>query len=157
MIGEEIGMVCRCKPRFGDFLKFRKSDSSANIFYPAMGGDVGYDFLAIEEIVIEAHGSAIVRTGLQVEIPEDYWGVIRTRSGYGVKQNIQMLHGTIDSSFRGDILVRAYNHGDRDFKVRKGDRIAQLVILPKIILPLEEVGKLTKTVRGSKGLGSTGR
>ncbi len=143
--------------RFGGFLKFRKCDPSARIYYPMMKGDVGYDFLAINEVVVKARGSAIVKTGLQVEIPEDYWGVIRTRSGYSVKNNVQMLHGTIDSSFRGEIVVKVYNHSDEDFKVLKGDRIAQLVILPKVVLPLKEVDELTKTDRGFKGLGSTGR
>ena len=143
--------------RSDSLLKFKKLDPSANIFHPIMDGDVGYDFLAIHEVVVKARGSAMVKTGLQLEIPEDYWGVIRTRSGYGVKNDVQMLHGTIDSSFRGAIIVKVYNHGAKNFKIRKGDRIAQLVILPKVVLPLKEVEELTKTDRGSKGLGSTGR
>jgi len=147
----------RVDMRFGGFLKFKKLDPNAKIFYPMLKGDVGYDFLAINEVIVKAKSSAIVRTGLSLEIPEDYWGVIRTRSGYGVKNNLQLHHGTIDSSFRGEITIKVYNHGNEDYKIARGDRIAQLIIMPKIILPLREVSELTKTDRGFSGLGSTGK
>lgn len=147
----------RVDMRFGGVLKFKKVDPAAKIYYPMMKGDVGYDLAAITDAVVKARSSLCLKTGLQIEIPEDYWGVIRTRSGYGVKKDVQLLHGTIDASFRGEIIIKVYNHGGEDFQIVKGDRIAQLVLLPKIILPLKEVTELTKTERGFKGLGSTGK
>jgi len=70
---------------------------------------------------------------------------------------LQLHHGTIDSSYRGEITVKVFNHGNEDYKITCGDRIAQLVILPKITLPLKEVKELTQTERGFSGMGSTGK
>ena len=81
------------------------------------------------------------------------------RSGLAAKSNITVLNtpGTIDSDYRGEIKVIIYNHGDYDFVINNGDRIAQMVLSPVIRIELEEVKDLPKTIRGEGGFGSTGK
>ena len=81
------------------------------------------------------------------------------RSGLAAKNNITVLNtpGTIDSDYRGEIKVIIYNHGDYDFVINNGDRIAQMVLSPVIRMELEEVKDLPKTIRGEGGFGSTGK
>jgi dUTP pyrophosphatase len=90
---------------------------------------------------------------------EDYEIQIRPRSGLAAKNNITVLNtpGTIDSDYRGEIKVIIYNHGDNDFVINNGDRIAQMVLSPVIRMELEEVKDLPKTIRGEGGFGSTGK
>jgi dUTP pyrophosphatase len=139
------------------FLHYQKLVPDAKIDIPAYKNDVGYDVHSIEEKVIKAKSSTEIRTGLAFEIPEDYFALIRTRSGYGVKNSLQCHHGTIDPNFRGEVTVRIYNHGDQDYKVSKGDKICQLVLYPRIVIPLKEEKVLTPSERGTRGYGSTGK
>ena len=90
---------------------------------------------------------------------ENYEIQIRPRSGLAAKSNITVLNtpGTIDSDYRGEIKVIIYNHGDTDFVINNGDRIAQMVLSPVITMELEEVKELPKTIRGEGGFGSTGK
>jgi len=142
---------------FGGILKFKKLVKEAKITYPVMQSDVGYDMCSIEDKVIKPSTSEIVHTGLAFEIPEDYYALVRTRSGYGVKNSLQLHHGLIDPGYRNEITVCIYNHSATEYRVSKGDKVAQLVILPRIVLPLKEVSELHPSERNLKGLGSTGR
>ena len=101
-------------------------------------------------------GSATIDTGVHVEIPEGCVGFIKSKSGLMCNHGI-VTDGTIDSHYTGSIRVRLFNHTDEDYHFKSGDKIAQLVILPCVLLPLEQVDSLEETDRGDNGFGSTGR
>jgi dUTP pyrophosphatase len=120
----------------------------------------GMDVRAAVEtpIVIKPGERALIPTGLQMALPEGYEAQIRPRSGLAIRNGITMLNtpGTIDADYRGEVKVIAINHGEEEFVVNHGDRIAQVVIAPVTQLPLLEVDKLDETGRGEGGFGSTG-
>ena len=124
-------------------------------------GASGMDLMAFvkEKIVIKPQTSSLIPTGLSVAFSEDYEIQIRPRSGLAAKNNISVLNtpGTIDSDYRGEIKVIIYNHGDTNFIINNGDRIAQMVLSPVIKMDLEETIDLPKTMRGEGGFGSTGK
>ena len=124
-------------------------------------GASGMDLTAFIEkpISVKSKTSLLIPTGLSVAFQEKYEIQIRPRSGLAAKNNITVLNtpGTIDSDYRGEIKVIIYNHGDDDFIINNGDRIAQMVLSPIIKMDLEEVKDLPKTIRGEGGFGSTGK
>ena len=124
-------------------------------------GASGMDLLAFlkNPINVKPKTSSLVSTGLSVAFSTDYEIQIRPRSGLAAKNNISVLNtpGTIDSDYRGEIKVIIYNHGDTNFIINNGDRIAQMVLSPVIKMELEESNKLPTTIRGEGGFGSTGR
>jgi dUTP pyrophosphatase len=140
-------------------VEFCKLDMRAIIPSYATHGSVGMDLVAIEGVGFAPGGLGKVRTGLAVRIPEGYEGQIRPRSGLAAKHGITVLNspGTIDSDYRGEILVLLVNHGGWLFEVSAGDRIAQLVICPVAHADVAFVPFLDDTDRGAGGFGSTGR
>ena len=124
-------------------------------------GSSGLDLTAFIEkkIVIKPGENALVPTGISIAIPEDTEVQIRPRSGLAAKNNISVLNtpGTIDSDYRGEIKVILFNHGDNNFVVNNGDRIAQMILCPIIKMELEETDILPETIRGEGGFGSTGK
>ena len=108
-------------------------------------------------ITIKPKTSCLIPTGLSVAFSEDYEVQIRPRSGLAAKNNISVLNtpGTIDSDYRGEIKVIIYNHGNKDFLVNNGDRIAQMILTPVVKMELEEANDLPETIRGEGGFGST--
>ena len=122
----------------------------------AHAADAGLDLYATDDQIVPAGGSALFDTGVCVEIPEGYVGFLKSKSGLNVKHGIQS-EGVIDSGYTGAILVKLYNHGDKDYAVRVGDKITQLVILPILTPELELVAELDETERGAGGFGSSGR
>ena len=120
----------------------------------------GMDIRAAVEtpIVIKPGERTLIPTGLQMALPEGYEAQIRPRSGLAIRNGITMLNspGTIDADYRGEVKVIAINHGQEEFVVNHGDRIAQMVIAPVTQLPLLEVEALDETDRGEGGFGSTG-
>jgi dUTP pyrophosphatase len=147
----------RVNIRWQGFLRYKKLAKDARIDIPVFKGDAGYDIHSIEDKIIKAKSSEIVRTGIAIEVEEDYWCELRTRSGMGIKNCLQVHMGTIDSGYREEITVKIYNHGTQDHQIKKGDKIVQLVIHPRIVIPLKEEQQLRPAERGLKGLGSTGR
>ena len=121
-------------------------------------GDAGMDIRSNEDTTIRAYGWSTVDTGLYIIIPFGYEGQMRTRSGLAAKKGIQVLNspGTIDSGYRDELKVILINHGQWAYKVKKGDRIAQLVISPMTQAQLEEVYELNKDDDRGGGFGSTG-
>ena len=101
-------------------------------------------------------GSATIDTGVHVQIPECCVGFIKSKSGLMVNHGIT-TDGTIDCGYTGSIRVKLFNHSSEAYEFKAGDKIAQLVIVPCVLLPLEEVESLEKTARGNGGFGSTGR
>lgn len=101
---------------------------------------------------------ALIPTGIAVAIPPGYEGQVRPRSGLAIRHGIALVNapGTIDADYRGEIQVIAINLGSEAFEVRRGDRIAQLVIAPVLEVEIEVVEALAETERGAGGFGSTG-
>ena len=101
---------------------------------------------------------ALIPTGLALELPPGYEAQVRPRSGLALKHGVTLLNspGTIDSDYRGELMVIMINHGTEPFLVRRGDRIAQLVIAPVASVEIVAVEALGGTVRGRGGFGSTG-
>ena len=124
-------------------------------------GSSGVDLSAFldKEVVIKPNSSELIPTGLQVAIPEELEIQIRPRSGLAAKESIGVLNspGTIDSDYRGELKIILFNHGNNDFIVNNGDRIAQMVLVPILKMEFEEVDSLPNTVRGQGGFGSTGK
>ncbi len=124
-------------------------------------GASGMDLNAFVEkpVTIKSKTSTLIPTGLSVAFSEDYEIQIRPRSGLAVKNNITILNtpGTIDSDYRGEIKVLIFNHGNADFIINNGDRIAQMILSPVVKIDLEVINDLPETIRGEDGFGSTGK
>jgi dUTP pyrophosphatase len=129
-----------------------------NAAIPTRGseGAAGYDIASVENTVIPALGRAAVSTGISIRVPDGTYGRIAPRSGLAYKYGIDVLAGVIDSDYTGEVKVILYNTSERDYIVKSGDRIAQLV-LEQIVTPdVAVVLDLNDTTRGSGGFGSTG-
>ena len=124
-------------------------------------GSSGLDLSAFinKKVVVKPNSSELIPTGLQVAIPGEFEIQIRPRSGLAAKESIGVLNspGTIDSDYRGELKIILFNHGDKDFIINNGDRIAQMVLVPIFKMEFEEVDSLPDTVRGQGGFGSTGK
>ena len=118
--------------------------------------DVGYDLYSREDIMILERGSHCFDTGVHIAIPVGYAGMLKSKSGLNVKENITS-EGVIDPGYTGSICVKLYNNGDRAVRIREGQKISQLVIMPVITPELELTDSLEETERGSGGFGSTGK
>lgn len=117
--------------------------------------DVGYDLYSREDIMILERGNHKFDTGVHVAIPVGYAGMIKSKSGLNVNENITS-DGVIDPDYTGSICVKLYNNGDRPVRIREGQKISQLVIMPVITPELELTDSMEETERGNGGFGSTG-
>lgn len=125
-------------------------------------GAAGYDLYAVTPKYIQIINSksiAKISTGISLEIPDGYFGAVFARSSLATKNGIRPANcvGVIDSDYRGEIIVPLYNDSDKDFIVKTGDRIAQLIIMPYQNIDFVETDILNDTERGSGGFGSTGK
>ena len=118
--------------------------------------DAGLDLYSQENQIVSAKEAGYFDTGVHIEIPKGFVGMLKSKSGLNVKFGI-VSEGVIDAGYTGSIVVKLYNHSGYDYRVKRGDKISQLVILPIITPELEEVKELEQTSRGSGGFGSTGR
>ncbi len=119
-------------------------------------GDAGADLKAIHATVIGPRSRELVATGISLELPEGYAGLIWPRSGPAVKLGLDCGAGVIDSHYRGEIKVLLFNHSDDEIKIQPGDRIAQLVIQKVETVIFTPSNELSETTRSSAGFGSTG-
>jgi len=112
-----------------------------------------------EPIILKTGKRGLVPTGLIMEIPKGHEGQIRPRSGLAYKNGVTCLNtpGTIDADYRGEVMVLLVNHGEEDFEIERGMRIAQMVIAPVMQVQIMEGSLASDTERGSGGFGSTGR
>ncbi len=124
----------------------------------ATDGAAGMDAVSAEDVTIPPGGRHAVATGLALAIPAGFEVQVRPRSGLALKHGITVPNtpGTIDSDYRGELKVILINHGARSFAIRRGDRVAQLVLAPVTRAAWVEVAELDETVRGEGGFGSTG-
>lgn len=141
-------------------LNVKKLDAKACL--PTYGSEyaAGADLYARTEepLRISPHSTAFVHTGLAMEIPAGFVGLIYARSGLACKKGLAPANkvGVIDSDYRGEIIVALYNHSEAPITIEDGDRIAQIVITPYLAVRYQEVSELEETARGQGGFGSTG-
>ncbi|PKP53874.1 MAG: dUTP diphosphatase [Bacteroidetes bacterium HGW-Bacteroidetes-1] len=155
--GTHVGDSFKLRPK--NLIGFKKIHPDAVIPQRADTGCAGYDLTSIMDIVIPAHKSALVKTGL-IWQPSDLIELqIRPRSGLAAKHMITVLNtpGTVDESYRGEICVILMNHSDIDYTVNKGDRIAQAVFAPILNVVVAEIEEVNATIRGDGAMGSTGK
>jgi dUTP pyrophosphatase len=121
-------------------------------------GDAGVDLYAAEPIHLEPGERALVGTGIAVAIPEGHAGLVAPRSGLAVRHGLSIVNapGVVDAGYRGEVKVNLVNIGAEPVDVSRGDRIAQLVVVPVAAVEFVEVPDLDATARGDGGFGSTG-
>lgn len=138
-------------------LKIKKLCYDAIVPTRGSDGAVGYDLYSSEDAIVPCQaGRALVGTGITTVLPPGVYGRVAPRSGLAVKHCINVGAGVIDPDYTGEIKVVLFNHGMNDFEVKKGDRIAQLVLERCETPPIEEISIVEDTERGSGGFGSTG-
>lgn len=143
-------------------IRVARLEHAADLPLPAYAsaGSAGLDLRAAitGEIELAPAGRAMVPTGLVLEIPPGYEGQVRPRSGLAIRHGVTMANppGTIDSDFRGELQVLLVNLGEEPFTLRRGDRVAQLVVAPVTRIEWDETANLSPTGRGIGGFGSTG-
>ena len=122
-------------------------------------GAAGMDLRAAEDMTLKPGARGLVPTGLAIALPQGFEAQVRPRSGLAVKHGVTVLNspGTVDSDYRGEIKVPLINHGEQDFVITRGDRIAQLVVAPVTRIVWQETQELDDTARGAGGFGSSGR
>ncbi|MBR5535704.1 MAG: dUTP diphosphatase [Clostridia bacterium] len=141
-------------------VNIKKLDPKATI--PTYGSEFAagcdlYSCLA-EAVTIEPHQTILIKTGIALEVPQGYAGLIYARSGLASKRNLAPANkvGVVDADYRGEVMVALHNHGTTPQVVEHGERIAQMVIAPFLTANFIEVDTLSDTVRGEGGFGSTG-
>lgn len=141
-------------------VRIKKIDDRAVV--PTYGSEysAGADLYAIldEGLEIPPHATSFVHTGISLEIPEGYCGLIFARSSMGAKRGLAPANkvGVIDADYRGEVMVALHNHSDSIATVEPGERVAQLAIVPFLKAEFEVADELSDTVRGVGGFGSTG-
>lgn len=132
-----------------------------NAVLPSYGSDyaAGADLYACNAVTVEPGATEFVQTGLALEVPAGYAGLVYARSGLACKKGLAPANkvGVIDADYRGEIMVALYNHSFQAVEIEPGERVAQLVITPYLTAVFEETEELSDTVRGEGGFGSTGR
>ena len=121
--------------------------------------DAAYDLRSRVDLELPVGRSVLIPAGFRMELPVGYEAQVRPRSGLALKHNITLTNspGTIDAGYRGEVGVIVFNHGPEVFAVRRGDRIAQMVIAQLPQIELETTDELSDTLRGEGGFGSSGR
>ena len=118
--------------------------------------DAGFDLYTPYEFTVKAGDAAVVRTGVHMIIPQNYCGLIVSKSGLLTKHNLTTT-GLVDADYTGEIMVNIQNHGHKDFHFHRGEKITQIMILPVPEVELNLVSTLPETERGVNGFGSSGK
>jgi dUTP pyrophosphatase len=139
-------------------LKVKRLNPAALLPAYARAGDAGLDLFAVQSATIAPGATALVGTGIAIELPPGTEAQVRPRSGLALKHGITVLNtpGTIDEGYRGEVGVILINHGHGPFVVEAGMKIAQLVVSPRVEVAVTEVAELQDSERGAGGFGSTG-
>lgn len=136
-------------------VKFKKLDNKAIPFSYSRENDACMDVYSVENLTLMPKETRIVHTGIAVEVPTGYEGIVRGRSGLASK-GISVHFGTIDETYRGDVGIIMTNNTMSPFTIEIGNRIAQFTVKPVLRIELEEVKELSDTERGTQGYGSSG-
>ena len=138
-------------------LLIEKLDKSAKMPAYAMPGDAGMDVFVNEEKTLKPGERYLFSTGIKIAVPEGHVALVWDKSGLASKQGLTTLGGVIEWSYRGEYKLILHNTSDQPYDVKKGDKLAQMLIQSVESVTIEEVEKLSDTERGSGGFGSTGR
>jgi len=137
-------------------LKIKKLNAGAKVPTYAHAHDAGFDLCAIDEVVIPTGGRVLVGTGVAIEIPDGYVGLVWDKSGLSNNHGLKTLGGVIDAGYRGEVKVGIINLSDTDYKIEAGHKVAQMLIQKVEHAEFVEVAELSDTMRGDCGFGSTG-
>lgn len=141
-------------------VRFQKLDPRAVCPHYGSADAAGADLYAIldEPLTLEAGQTALVHTGLAVEIPTGFVGLVCARSGLATKRGLAPANkvGVIDADYRGEIMVALHNHSSEPQTIEHGERVAQLILMPYLTAAYEETDALSDTIRGEGSFGSTG-
>ncbi len=141
-------------------LKVEKLPHCAGLPEYKTEGAAGMDIMAAvdEPVTLKPLERALIPTGIKIELPHGYEAQIRPRSGLAIKSGITLSNcvGTIDEDYRGEVCVGMINLSNEEFTIKRGDRIAQMLIAPVVRAEITVTGELTSTVRGAGGFGHTG-
>lgn len=139
-------------------LKVKKLVSHAMVPEKAHTGDLGYDLFASDQVLIHAGETQLVPTGISVEFPKGYGALIRDRSSVATKRGLFVVAGVIDNGYTGEIKVALHNSTEGFQTIYRGDKIAQLILIPTVDFSVELVDEITSNDgRGEHGFGSTGK
>ena len=138
-------------------LKFLRLNKDAQIPLYVRPGDCAFDIYSVEKVTLGKGKILPIKTGIASEIPPGYFVSFRGRSGLAAKFGIDVFGGVIDSTYRGEWMVILANLGPKAYKIEKGERIAQGILQEIPAIKIVEVKKLSESVRGEKGFGSSGR
>lgn len=130
----------------------------AGAFFPdrAHDTDAGADLRSPVDAVVPARGSCVIDTGVHIQLPHGYVGMLKSKSGLNVWHGITS-EGVIDEGYTGLIKVKLYNHSDEPYSIMRGDKVTQLVVMPCEYVGFEQVDALEDSDRGDNGYGSTGK
>jgi len=137
-------------------LKVKKLDAGATIPLSAHQGDLGCDLFALDDTRLPAQTQVKVHTGIAVEFPKGWGGIIKDRSSMASAQ-IYTSAGVIDEGYRGEIMILMRNENEEEYLINKGDKIAQMILVETRDWSIEEVDELNDTSRSDGGFGSTGK
>jgi dUTP pyrophosphatase len=141
-------------------VRFRKLHKDARAPEKAHEDDAGWDLFAIENVTIKKGGWALVHTGIAIELPSSqdviFEAQVRGRSGLRLRHGLFVPTGTIDTGYRGDVGCIVFNASDEKYKVKKGQKICQLVVATLPHTSFVEAEELSESLRGEGGFGSTG-
>lgn len=137
-------------------IKIKKVHQNAKIPKYALPGDAGMDLFAIEDKTVKPNEIIAVKTGISIELPNNYVGLIWDKSGLALKSGIKTMGGVIDSGYRGEIAVILTNLSKDAYEIKRGEKIAQLLIQKIESAEILEVNELNNTERNEGGFGSTG-
>ncbi len=138
-------------------LKIKKLHKDAKLPTKGHPGDAGMDFYAIEDVVFAPGARGQVRTGVAIEIPEGYVGLIWDKSSLSFNQGLKTLGGVIDAGYRGEIIMSLLNTSDKEFTLEKDHKVAQMIIQKFEDCEIVEADELPDTIRGAGREGSTGK
>ena len=139
-------------------IKIKLLNESAILPEKQHDSDAGYDLFSIEKIILKPNEIHKVKTGIAIQIPTNYGGLVLPRSGLSSKHGISLINtpGLIDSGYRGELLIPLINHSVNEYEIDKHERIAQLIIIESPEVNIEVASDLDDSDRDSKGFGSTG-
>lgn len=134
------------------------TNNAQNLQLPKKEGDVGYDLVTSEDVWIQPRTwtSVCVATGVRVKVPDNCWGLIINRSSTPDKRGLIVMNGVIDGGYTGHLYAAVWNMAEDRVQIKKGERLAQLILLPALVRPVSVVLDLPETQRGQAGFGSTG-
>ena len=138
-------------------VKIKKLNPQAKIPSYAHEGDAGLDIHSIEDLTILSNERKLIATGISMALPDGYVSLVWDKSGLAAKNGITVLGGVIDSHYRGEYKIILFNTTKEPFEIKKGDKIAQILIQKVERAIIEEVAELEETSRGFGGFGSTGK